>query len=76
MQEFTWQDRARLTLHRLWRAAVLAPTGPTISRVTFPRRIGKGTPDRQLLFRSGDQSLRVGKIQIRISRTSDRAVGG
>ena len=76
MQEFTWQDGARLTLHSLWRAAVLTPTGPTITRVTFPRCVGKGTPDRQLLFRSGDQSLRVGKIQIRVSRTSDRVVGG
>ena len=76
MQEFTWQDGTRLTLHSLWRTAVLTPTGPTIARVTLPRCVGKGTPDRQLLFRSSDQSLRIGKIQIRISRTSDRAVGG
>ena len=75
MQEFTRQDRARLALHTLRRTAVLAPTGPTISRLALPRGIGKGTPDRQLLFRSGDQSLCIGKIQIRISRTSDRVVG-
>ena len=74
MQEFTWQDRARLTLHTLWRTAMLAPTGPAISRLTLSRRIGKGTPDRELLFSSGDQPLRIGKIQIRVSGTSDRAV--
>ena len=74
MEELTRQDRARLTLHALWRAAMLAPTGPAIARLTLPRRIGKSTPNRELLFCSSDQPLRIGKIQIRVRRTSDRAV--
>ena len=74
MQELPRQDWTSLTLHGLWRAAMLAPTGPAISRLAFSRRISKGTPHRELLFSSGDQPLRIGKIQIRVRRTSDRAV--
>ena len=74
MQELPRQDRARLTFHTLWRAAMLAPTGPAVSRLTLSRRIGKGTPNRELLFGSSDQPLRIGKIQIRVPRTSDRTV--
>ena len=74
MEELTGQDRARLTLHTLWRTAMLAPTGPAISRLTLSRRSGKGTPYRELLFSSGGQPLRISKIQIRVPRTRDRAV--
>ena len=74
MEEFTRQDRARMTFHTLWRAAVLAPTGPAISRLTLSRRIGKGTPYRELLISSGGQPLRISKIQIWVPRTRDGAV--
>ena len=76
MEELTRQDRARLTLQALWRAAMLAPAGPTVSRLTLTRCIGKSPPDRELLFRSSNQPLRIGKIQIWISRTRHRVVCG
>ena len=74
MEELTRQDRARLTFQTLWRAAMLAPTGPAISRLTLSRRIGKGTPYRELLVSSGGQPLRISKIQIRVPRTREGAV--
>ena len=53
----------------------MTPTRPSVSRLPLPWRIGKGAPDRELLFCSGNQALSIGEIQIRVHRASRGTLG-
>ena len=59
MQQLARQYRTGLTLNAIGTTAVLTPTRPTVACSALRRRIRKGTPNCNLLFCAGNQTLRI-----------------